>query len=111
MDISLYLLGYAAASTYLLWVFFLAVTALKKAKAAGTLTPITWTLAVPVLAIGFAIDFAVNVTVMTVLFLELPREITVTARLKKYRRRAPSWRQSLANWFVPILNPFDPDHI
>jgi hypothetical protein len=50
---------------------------------------------------------------MTVLFLEIPRETTVTARLKRHNRTGSGWRQRLAAWFEPLIDPYDPsgDHI
>jgi hypothetical protein len=101
------------AATYALWVFYLAVMSLKHARDRGMLTRTTLALGYPVLVIGLILDFCVNVFVMTPLFLELPREATVTARLKRHNRTGTGWRQRLAAWFEPILDPFDPsgDHI
>ena len=94
-------------ATYLLWVFFLAVMCLKRAKDAGQLTRVTWALGMPVLAIGYLLDAFVNVTLMTLVFCEIPQETTVTARLKRHNA-GEGWRKSVAAWFVPILDPFDP---
>ena len=96
-------------AVYALWVFFLAVMSLQRAKAAGLLTRTALVLAYPVIVAGLLIDFVVNALVMTVLFLDLPRELTVTARLKRHNRHGSGWRQRLAKWFEPLLDPFDPD--
>lgn len=101
------------ALTYALWIFFLAVMSLKRARDAGMLHMPAVVLGYPVLIVGWLIDFVVNATVMTALFLELPREMTVTARLKRHNRTGSSWRKTLAAWFEPLLDPYDPsgDHI
>ena len=104
---------FAAGSTYLLWLFYLAVMSLAHAERDGTLTKTARVLGTPILIVGLVIDFVVNVFVMTVLLLELPQETTVTARLKRHNRNGSGWRQQFARWFEPILDPYDPkgDHI
>lgn len=100
---------YPAASVYVLWVFYLAVMSLKHARDAGRLSKTAAALGYPVLLCGWVLDFVVNALVMTVMFLELPKEMTVTARLKRHNRHGSGWRQRLAKWFEPLLDPFDPD--
>lgn len=95
-------------ASYALWVFFLAVMHLQERRDAGTLGPVAYKLGVPVLIVGYALDFAVNVVVMTVVLLEPPHETTVTARLRRHRDNA-TWRGSLARWVgTQLLDPFDP---
>ena len=98
-----------------LWVYYLAVMSLARAKDAGLLTPLTNGVGTLVLIRGLLLDFIVNVFVMTPLLREWPRETTVTARLKRHNQRSPlnSWGKRVALWFEPVLDPFDPkgDHI
>jgi hypothetical protein len=103
----------SALMTYALWIFYLAVMSLAHAKRDGTLSTTARILGTPVLIVGLLIDLLVNVFVMTPLLLELPREMTVTARLKRHNRGPNSWRKRFAQWFEPILDPYDPtgDHI
>lgn len=99
---------YAIAATYALWMFYLAVMNLKRARDNGTLTRIAYYLGLPMFAIGITLDFIVNVIVFSVVMLELPREGLVTARLK---RHAPhdTWRGNVARWFaLHFLDTFDP---
>lgn len=99
-------------SLYVLWVFYLAVMNLKRARDAGTLTRNALYLGYPVLLIGYGIDVLVNLTVCTILFLEIPKEWTVTGRLKRhlYHSEPGSWREVIAAWFCAnLLNSFDPD--
>ena len=100
-------------STYALWVFYLAVMNLKRAKDAGMLTRTAAALGYPVLFVGWILDAFVNVFVLTVLMLELPQELLVTTRLKRHNRYGNGWRKSFARWFEPLLDPYDPsgDHI
>lgn len=98
---------------YLLWIFFLAVMNLKRVQDEGKLTKTAYALGMPVLFVGLLLDLLVNTFVMTIILLELPQEYTVTARLKRHNRTSDDWRKSIAMWFEPLLDPFDPsgDHI
>lgn len=99
--------------SYALWIFFLAAMSLQRAHEAGTLPRAAFALGVPVLVIGFALDFLVNVVVMTPLLLELPREWTVTDRLRRHHRQSTGWRLKVVLLLEPVLDPFDPsgDHV
>lgn len=98
---------------YALWVFFLAVMSLKRAKDAGLLTTTARVFGYPVLFVGLLLDFLANVFVLTVLLGELPREGTVTSRLKRHNATSTGWRKAVAKWAEPLLDPYDPsgDHI
>ena len=100
-------------STYLLYVFYAAVMNIKRVRDADKLTTLGKVFGYPTLIIGLLLDLYVNITVMTILFLELPTELTVTSRLKRHNRSGTGWRKKLANWFEPVLDPIDPsgDHI
>lgn len=109
MKVLWYLL-YCVVCTYTLWGYYLAAMHLRERQKDGTLTkqaaffgwPLVWT--------GLVVDFLCNVTVMTVVFLEIPQEMTVTERLKRHiAKDEGGWRKSVACWFRPVLNPFDPD--
>jgi hypothetical protein len=95
---------------YVLWGFFLAVMSLKRARDAGTLTGVAYAFGTPILLVGYAIDLFVNVTGCTLLFLDPPREGTMTARLKRYALQPGTWRFALTVWFAThFLDRFDPD--
>jgi hypothetical protein len=96
------------AATYLLWIFYLAVMNLKRAKESGLLNKTSTVLGTPVLIIGYLLDAFVNAFVMTFLFWEIPKELTVTSRLKRHILFGQGRRLRLASWFIPILDPFDP---
>jgi len=111
--IALYIPLIALGSFYLLWVLYLAVMNLKRVKDAGLLSPLALTLGYPVFIFGYLLDILINIFVMTFVLLEMPKEFTVTARLKRHKNQSTGWRLSVAKWFEPLLDPFDPsgDHI
>lgn len=101
-------LALAVGLPYVLWLFFLAVMNLKRARDADRLGPVAYALGTPVLIVGYLLDFLVNVTACTVLFLEVPRETTVTARLKRHAPEC-TWRGGIARWMAAhLLDAFDP---
>lgn len=110
--IGLYLLA-SFGLIYVLWIFYLAVMNLDRVKREGKLVKMAYAFGMPVLIIGLFLDLLVNVFVMTLLLAEIPRETTVTARLKRHNKQSTGWRKSVAVWFEPLLDPFDPkgDHI
>jgi hypothetical protein len=93
---------------YLLWIFYLAVMNLKRAKNAGLLNKTAVVLGTPVLIVGYLLDAFVNITLMTLVFQEMPQEMTVTARLKRHIKESSGWDLRAAAWFIPLLDPFDP---
>ncbi len=107
-----YALLIGLGSTYALWIFYLAVMNLKRAKDSGLLTKTAMALGYPVLIVGYLLDCFVNFTVMTVLLLEIPQETTVTSRLSRHNK-GTGWRKAIAAWAEPLLDPYDPsgDHI
>ncbi len=94
---------------YGLWIFYLAVMNLKRAKDAGTLRPWARRFGGPVLLLGVLLDVLVNWIVFTVLLIEWPREALVTARLKRHIQTGAGWRHRVARWFcADLLDAFDP---
>lgn len=95
----------------LLWIIFTAVMGLVSARDRypGTLPWPIRVLGYPLLFVGLVADFLVNVLICPVLFLELPREWTVSSRLWRLSNSSPSWRQRTALWLrVNLLDPIDP---
>lgn len=59
------------------------------------------------------LDVYYNIIWGTLLFLDPPRELLLTSRLKRYRMTAKTahWRWKIATFIcVKMLNPFDADH-
>lgn len=101
-------LGLAVFWTWMLWTFYLAVTHLQEARDAGKIPRFAYIPGMATLYVGWLLDFAINVAVLTVVMLEVPHETTVTARLKRHKDDM-GWRGSIARWIAAqLLDPFDP---
>lgn len=93
---------------WLLWVLFLAVMSLDQARADGKLHGFALYAGYTVLVVGLVVDLLVQITVATVLWLEWPRELTVSGRVARLCSIGTGWRQRLAMWFrATLLSPFD----
>ena len=105
--LALYLLG-SFVAFYLLWVFYLAVMNLKRVQDSGGLNKTCLILGTPVLFVGLFLDLICNVFVMSVVLLEPPQEMTVTARLKRHHQHSDGYRLKVVKWFETVLDQFDP---
>lgn len=93
----------------ILWVMYLAVMALQRARDAGLLPPFALRAGKALLAVGLVWDILCNIVPATIIFLELPREATVSARLRRLVLVPDGWRKRLAAWCaITLLNPFSP---
>lgn len=100
---------FSFASLYALWVFYLAVMNLQRGYETKTLTKVGLAFGLPVLVVGYLVDVFVQTVVATVFFLDLPREPTLTQRLKRYIAGDSKWREVVAVWMCGhLLNQFDP---
>jgi hypothetical protein len=86
----------AAVVVYLLWVHYVAVMRLMQVRDAGHLTHATKVIGYTALGVGLLLDLIVNTVIATVLFVELPREWTVSSRLTRHSENGAGWRQRLA---------------
>ena len=101
---------YGLLSVYALWIFYVAVMHLKRARDNGTLSRAALYLGYPVLLTGYVLDVFVQVVVASVVFLDPPRDWTLTGRLKRYIAGPEGWRERVAVWMCAnLLNTFDPD--
>ena len=102
------LAAYSLLLFWCLWVLFLATMNLKQSQDAGQLHgPALW-LGYTVLGVGLLVDMVVQITVASLLWLELPRELTVSARVDRLCRSGTGYRLALALWFRRVmLAPFD----
>lgn len=100
---------YLIALPWLLWGVYGLVMRLKQVREAGKLTTAQKVFGYPWLFLGLFLDFVVNVVIATPLFLELPREWTVSGRLWRLSNAAPGYRQRVALWLrVNLLDSLDP---
>lgn len=92
---------------YVFFIMYVASMGMIRAHAENKLNGVLWVLCLPFVAISVVIDFINNMTVFTLLFAELPKELLVTARLKRHAKES-NFRGKLANWIGDsLLNPFD----
>lgn len=92
---------------YVLWLLFLAVMALNWRWRA--LPKVVKGIALPAVLVSVALDVLFNITIGTLLFMELPREWTFSQRVGRYKRRI-DWREPLATWICAnLLDPFEVD--
>lgn len=99
---------YTLVSIYLLWIFYLAVMNLHRVHKTTRLSKTAYVFAVPVLVVGVVLDVFVNIIVCSFLFLDIPRELTVTDRLQRYVAK-DGWRKKVAEYIAKhFLDVFDP---
>jgi hypothetical protein len=99
---------YPILSLYLLWVLFLAVMPLYRAYLDKALTPASKVLGYPLIIVMLTVDCLVNITIMTLVLLEFPREYLVTKRLTRLSTDG-GWRGKLARGVCKkLLDAFDP---
>ena len=106
-------IGVSLLITYALYVWYAAVMNIKRVRDMGKLTTLGKVFGYPTLVIGLILDLLVNWFVMTIILLEVPRELTVTSRLKRHHKESTGWRLAVVKFFEPVLDPLDPsgDHI
>lgn len=94
--------------TYIFWLLYLAVMSLYRGYLNKTLSRFGLILGAPIIMIGLVVDFIMNMTVFTLVFLERPQELLVTKRLQRHMKRS-GWRYKLANHICNhLLNFADP---
>lgn len=97
--------GYA----YLFFCVYILVMGVQRAHLDGRLHGPLRGLCLPMVALGYAMDLLANVTVASLAFWELPRELLVTKRLQRHLESFAGWRWKLATWICnSLLDPFDP---
>lgn len=102
-------LGIAFGWLYVLWIYYLAVMCLAYADGKARLAGMTRAFAYCVLGPGYLLDFLTNALLASVLFMELPTEWLLTARLTRHLNESNGWRRELAQWFcATLLDRFDP---
>lgn len=102
---------YVLLSLYALWIFYLAIMALYRAKKENTISKVALILGYPVLIIGAFLDLLINVIICSVIFLEVPREFLVTQRLTRHIKESKDYKQKIAKWICSnLLDSFDPSN-
>lgn len=103
---------------YGLWILYLAERNLERARIEGTLTTAARYLFMPVFVIGYLLDVILNITVFSLLVLDVPREWTITSHVGRILNtpitpntlnKLDAWRFSFCDFLCRhLLDPFDP---
>lgn len=90
------------------WVLYIAIMGFKEHL--DTMGRVSKAIAYCILPVGLLADVLFNFIYGTVMFLEIPRELLMTTRLKRHLSdHKKDWRDRNANWFCKeFLNIYDP---
>lgn len=93
---------------------FVAVMHAKAIMEKGTELTLFWKIhLVPMALFAVILDITFNLTLGSIMFLELPRELLFTSRCRRWKEtgdRYPYWRMKLAEWWCKQLNQIDEGH-
>lgn len=105
-------LGGAATLFITTFIFFVAIMKMREVQ--SEIFRLHWSVrwvCFLILFIGLVLDTLLNVFVLTIAFVELPREFLSTARVIRHKHYSTHWRQDMALWFCKNwLTPFDERH-
>lgn len=102
----------AIAAGHALWGMFVICMALKRVRDEGRLTLAMKVFGYPFLVFGLAVDVLVNAVVGSLLFMELPKEWLLSARLWRHSTQGSGYRQKVALWLREnLLDAIDPSGI
>jgi hypothetical protein len=105
MKYAILLIVSAPISLYALWLYYLAVMALKRANDVRALAGFVRYAALTIKYPGLLLDVFCNIVWMTILFRELPREWLVTDRVSRKKKE----EDRIATWMCEtLLDDFDP---
>lgn len=91
------------------WIHYLAIMHLQHVRDTAGLPVGAHALGVVTLASGYTHDFLLNVIHGSLILFDIPRETTLTARLKRHKFD-DGWRGDITRWLAGhLLDPFDPD--
>jgi hypothetical protein len=103
----------ALAYLYAFWCAYVLVMGIYRAHLADRLVGLNKVMALPVVAVAYAMDVAANWIIAPLVFFDWPREALVTSRLIRYKRDDHGWRRQIADFICErLLDVFDPtgDH-
>jgi hypothetical protein len=108
--ISLGVVLFVSGTLWALWVLYIAMMNIKRVAEAEPMPIRVRMLVYPTMAVFEVVEFVANVVVLTVLFVDWPREIRVSDRLRRYWRNPYryGWRLYVVRFLKPMLDPFDP---
>lgn len=107
--IALYIALGSFGSLFNFWLLWIVIMGLSRAKDEGRLSPTMIWIGTATSYYGLVWDVLCNIFICSFLFLEFPREATLSQRLRRLVMTT-GWRSSLATWIaVDLVNPFSVD--
>jgi hypothetical protein len=101
---------FVLGTLWALWVLYIAMMNIKRVAATEPMPVRVKLLVYPTMAVFEVVEFIANVVILTVLFVDWPKEIRVSDRLRRYWRNPYryGWRLYVVRFLKPMLDPFDP---
>lgn len=94
------------------WLIFIILMRLASKREKGGLSFVEKFYGASLLFIGYINDVYSNWTLFSILLLEFPRELTVTARLRRIIRTEGGWRLKVALFIEEhFIDPYDKGHL
>ena len=93
-----------------LWVLYIAMMNIKRVFDTQEMSFRVKMLVYPTVAVFELVEIISNVFVCTIIFLDWPKEIRVSDRLRRYWNNPYryGWRLHIVKFLKPMLDPFDP---
>lgn len=107
--IAAYLLLGSFGSLFFFWLLWIVIMGLSRARDEGRLSPLMIKIGTATAYMGLVWDVLCNIFICSFLFIEFPREATLSQRLRRLVMLT-GWRSDLALWIaVNLVNPFSVD--
>lgn len=98
---------YILVDLYLFFILYVASMGMIRAHNEGKLNWFLWALCLPFVTVSVIVNIIHNVTIVSLLFWELPKEWTVSTRMKRHYN-SNDYRGKISRWLcATLLNPFD----
>ena len=107
--ISVSTVAFMALTLWALWILYVAMMNIDRAMEIKELPLQAKLLVYPTKFVFDFVEIVANSFVCTLIFLDLPKEFTVSDRLRRYyeKQEQAGWRMVLVNFVKPMLDPFD----
>ena len=108
--ISLSLIAFILLTLWALWVLYIAMMNIKRVEATQAMPLRVKILVYPTIVVFELVEIVANVFVCSIIFLDWPREVRVSDRLRRYwvKPEKYGWRLHIVKFLKPMLDPFDP---
>jgi len=108
--LSISLFVFVLLTLWFLWILYVAMMNIQEAVSRDNLPWQAKIMVAPTSLVFDIVEFVANVLVCTLIFLDRPKEITVSARLRRYAADPDQygWRLTIVRFVKPMLDPFDP---